>query len=416
MEIQFKLNIMSRSGLHMSFFGFFSGKNKSPHQLLGEGKLKPALEGFLQMHQTKPDEPIFMVQIAEIYVKLGKPEKALPYYIQVGNHFLNRGFVNKAVASFKKALNISPDNDEVIGKLGELNEEASRFMLNDSFFQRQSDSGSGDFEEDFDITQEEISIAEESLRLDLEQASSEVKNLTLSTLPDFGFDGVAEQIKQAAASSDHETDPGEIAPEQDEDSGATPDENNASVFKKRTVPEKTQTEPREGESFSTLDEALDAAFSFTVAPQEKNGEKPAMLNDPERWTLFKGMDRDTFIDIVKALESRCFEAGEYIIRQGDEGSEMYLIVEGEVEVYIHSDELSKKVAILKSGEFFGEGAILTKSKRNADLRALIDTEVLALSKKDFISLVKKHPQILSNMKLPFHTREKINKKILGEKS
>ena len=401
----------------MALFGFFSGKNKTPHQLLADGNLKGALKGFLELHEAKPGEPIFMVQIAEIYKKLGKPESALPFYIKVGNHFINRGFVNKAVASFKKALDISPENKDVLEKLGELNPEASRFMLNDSYFERTPEEPSNPFEEDFDITQEEISLAEESLRLELEQASSEIDNFSIKTLPDFGFEGLQEKLTKAAENKTAENSvPNEIlekTPDIVPETPPSPSEHMKSVFKNRTSESTEKKDPPRLESdFNSLDDALDAAFNMFASDSKKDTE-PTLLRDPESWTLFKGMDKETFMDIVKALKSNTFEPGEYIITQGTEGSEMFLIVEGQVEVKIQTNEFEKKVAVLKSGEFFGEGAILTKSKRNASIKAIERTEVLTLSKKEFVTLVKKHPQILSNMKLPVISRKKLNRSLLG---
>lgn len=475
----------------MALFGFFSGKQKTPHQLLADGKLKPALKGFLELHQAKPDEPIFMVQIAEIYKKLKEPDQALPYYIKVGNHFINKGFINKAVASFKKALNIHPDNEEVLEKLKELNEEASRFMLNDSFFARKNLDDSED-DELFDITQEEVSLAEESLKMELEQASSEIENFSLKTLPEFGLEGVKEQLSEAVriradkdraaqeaiekedVSPDEVTDAeslslahDEHAPEDsddepfettgedeellgdepfseaefdassdealEEESGQDPKSPTTStpgesplaptqeapqtVFKNReTVPKQptASTSDQVSSDFESVDDALDAVFSFGPVGPGPAGR--AIMNNPDKWALFQGMDTETFTDIVMALETRAFEPGDFIIRQGEEGSEMFLIVEGEVEVTIQTDQTHQKVAKLKSGDFFGEGAILTKSKRNASIQALETTEVLALSKKEFVKLVKKHPNILNNMKLPFISRKKMNKHLLGSEN
>jgi len=418
----------------MALFGFLSGKSKTPHQLLGEGNLKGALKGFLELHKKKPAQPIYMNQIAELYAKLGKPEKALSFYIKVGDHFVKRGFINKAVVSFKKALQITPNDEEVFKKLENLSDDASRYMLSDNLFQK-TDGGDETQDDSFDVTHEEISIAEESLKMELEEASSEFLSLNIKDVPGYKEDGEQEVIALAEVKT--ETLPDEVSlsesPDEITDEEATEkvediepepvidqpelgenEDDSKAVFKNRDLPpsDDESSENSQNGVFTTVEDALEAAFSFTPIEQ-KIPAHPGMLHDPNLWPIFKGIDRDTFMDIIMALESRSYNPGDYIIKQGEDGAEMFLIVDGEVEVRIQAKELEKKVAILKSGEFFGEGAILTKSKRNANIKALKKTEVLTLSKKEFIILIKKHPQILNNMKLPFLSRKKVNKQILG---
>ncbi|PIE03859.1 MAG: hypothetical protein CSA81_00300 [Acidobacteria bacterium] len=386
----------------MGFFNFFSGNNKTPHQLLADGKLKPALKGFLDLHKEKPNEPIYMVQIAQIYKKLGHDKEALTYYIKVGDHFVNRGFINKAVASYKKALNINPDDSAVLSKLEDLNNEASRYMFNDSFF-KHPDPAEDESLDGFDITEEEITIAEESLKLELEQASSEFHQLTLKNLPSSDEEST-NQLSSAPLDAIVESKPAQKASVEEETSQA--------VFKNRG-PNQSEEESLSHSSegiFHTVEDALDAVFSIT--PKQNIEKVQSRMHDPNFWPIFSGISKTAFLDIIKALESRNYEEGDYIIHQGEDGSEMFLIIDGKVEVRIHAKGFEKKVAILKSGDFFGEGAVLTKSKRNADIRATEKTEVLALKRTEFIKLVKRHPQILVNMKLPYLTRKKINKKLL----
>ena len=77
-----------------------------------------------------------------------------------------------------------------------------------------------------------------------------------------------------------------------------------------------------------------------------------------------------------------FKAGEEILHEGVYGQNLYIIEEGEVEVF-DTDEDNKKLplAIVKKGEFLGEMAIFTKSTVSADAIALSDVSAICLTKE-----------------------------------
>jgi NADH dehydrogenase len=78
-----------------------------------------------------------------------------------------------------------------------------------------------------------------------------------------------------------------------------------------------------------------------------------------------------------------FEGGEVIFNEGDSGDYLYIITEGEVEVFNKEGH----IANLKKGEFFGEMALLTQKRRSATVKAIAPTNVLALRKQDFGTLI-----------------------------
>ncbi|MBP9840947.1 MAG: FAD-dependent oxidoreductase [Simkaniaceae bacterium] len=92
-----------------------------------------------------------------------------------------------------------------------------------------------------------------------------------------------------------------------------------------------------------------------------------------------------------------FESGEIIFNEGDSGDYLYIITEGEVEVFNRTGHL----AILKKGEFFGEMALLTQKRRSATVKALAPTNVLALRKQDFGTLIAN----FSELRQSFETTE-----------
>ena len=96
---------------------------------------------------------------------------------------------------------------------------------------------------------------------------------------------------------------------------------------------------------------------------------------------------------IQALFMRVQEvevkAGDTIIKEGDEGDYYYMIQKGRCKVTRSSragTELT--LATLSAGDAFGEEALLSETKRNADVIMLTDGILMRLSKRDFNELLK----------------------------
>ncbi len=93
--------------------------------------------------------------------------------------------------------------------------------------------------------------------------------------------------------------------------------------------------------------------------------------------------------VIQALCPKMVSAGETIIRKGEIGHEMYLLVRGEVEVLNDDDQV---VTVLKDGDFFGEVALLMSTPRNASVRTRTSCDLFVLEKADFNRILRDHPQ------------------------
>ena len=80
--------------------------------------------------------------------------------------------------------------------------------------------------------------------------------------------------------------------------------------------------------------------------------------------------------------------GDTIIRQGDAGSAMYVIQEGEVEVIRSCQGYTVQLAVLGEGDIFGELSLFGDAKRSATVRALGDARVVTVDKNIFMRRVQ----------------------------
>jgi NADH dehydrogenase len=76
-----------------------------------------------------------------------------------------------------------------------------------------------------------------------------------------------------------------------------------------------------------------------------------------------------------------FEAGQFVFHKGEPGDKFYVIEKGRAGVYL--DEQAPPVALLRPGEYFGEGALLRSAPRSASVKAEDNLDVLLVGKNSF---------------------------------
>lgn len=118
-----------------------------------------------------------------------------------------------------------------------------------------------------------------------------------------------------------------------------------------------------------------------------------------RMPLFTNADRPTAAALASALKPVCFSAGETVMVHGEIGQEMYFILHGFCEVIAGpAGEPGRPVATLRSGDFFGEVALmLSDVSRTATIRTLTYCDFFRLDKWDFIGICEANPSFRVNM-------------------
>jgi CRP-like cAMP-binding protein len=88
-----------------------------------------------------------------------------------------------------------------------------------------------------------------------------------------------------------------------------------------------------------------------------------------------------------------FSAGDRIFSQGDLGTEMFIIQEGEVHIIKHIAGESHVLSRLERGDFFGEMALLEAMPRSADAVAMSEVRVVAINGSRFDEMLRKNPEV-----------------------
>jgi CRP-like cAMP-binding protein len=110
--------------------------------------------------------------------------------------------------------------------------------------------------------------------------------------------------------------------------------------------------------------------------------------------LFKPLEEEVRHQLAARARRGRFPAGEVIFHMGSEGQSMMAVLTGSVRISIPSPQGKQIVlADLPAGEIFGEIALLDGRGRSADATALTNCDLVVLSRRDVLPILKQHPDV-----------------------
>ena len=115
--------------------------------------------------------------------------------------------------------------------------------------------------------------------------------------------------------------------------------------------------------------------------------------------LFDSLCDEEVSSFLRSGTVLSLQAGDRIIRQGDVGDEMYIILSGVAEAVSRNEEQEHSLAIMSKGQIFGEVAFVSKTVRSADVNALTEMQVLIISKGFLSRAMRKQPEISAKVLL-----------------
>jgi small-conductance mechanosensitive channel/CRP-like cAMP-binding protein len=123
--------------------------------------------------------------------------------------------------------------------------------------------------------------------------------------------------------------------------------------------------------------------------------------------IFGSLSDDALSNIVENSKRIEFEKETNIVIEDSDGSTMYIIIQGVVDVFKVINDEEIMVGRLKSGDFFGEMSLLTGEKRSATVRANSEVEVLEVTKFAMEQAFKKFPELYDDLSLIVSERLKL---------
>jgi voltage-gated potassium channel len=108
-----------------------------------------------------------------------------------------------------------------------------------------------------------------------------------------------------------------------------------------------------------------------------------------RVPLFRGIDAQIIGELMVMLRARAVSAGTIISAAGARADAMYFVISGEVEASLQHGKIR-----FRSGDFFGELALLEETMRAATVVAVEPSRILTLAVDDFNHLLARHPGLM----------------------
>jgi HEAT repeat protein len=124
--------------------------------------------------------------------------------------------------------------------------------------------------------------------------------------------------------------------------------------------------------------------------------------------IFEELSVSELAAVASVTEEVVYPEGETVIREGEPGDTMYLIIKGEVKV-IKGQEGGQEIELdrIRAGDYFGEMALFEDVSRSATIRTAEESRFLVLRKQEFTEIVREYPQIALHICKVFSQRIRV---------
>ncbi|MCH7869661.1 MAG: cyclic nucleotide-binding domain-containing protein [Myxococcales bacterium] len=136
---------------------------------------------------------------------------------------------------------------------------------------------------------------------------------------------------------------------------------------------------------------LDVDTSCLAKPGRHSNDEQALR--AKLFTTFSGEEIDQLMAQSEIVE---IPAGVECFHQGDRADRMYVILEGSMSAVVEDSESEHGevgMGVLEAGDFFGEIGLVTRQPRNASIRALAPTRLLAIDQSAVRNLLRAHREV-----------------------
>jgi len=145
-----------------------------------------------------------------------------------------------------------------------------------------------------------------------------------------------------------------------------------------------------------------SSHAWGAAGDQADDEKWAVVGnqlDRGSMPIFKGLSQTETQQVLDAGTTLQFRPGETIIKEGYEGREMYVVLEGEVRAVGRQNGREVTLSSFSGGQVFGEIGFLMARRRTADVMGVAPGKLLELSQEFFHKLIERSPKIASKVLL-----------------
>lgn len=155
--------------------------------------------------------------------------------------------------------------------------------------------------------------------------------------------------------------------------------------------------------------AIASGFALAIAPRIQRLKLAGIL-----CRLFGEIDPNTLHSVQEKITWRRLADGEALVRQGDIGNSMYIVVNGRLQMVLEADEGGQENVIgeIGAGETVGEFALLTDDVRSATIYATRDTDIVEITRPVFEGFTREHPRAMAEIARMIVMRQKRSLRVI----
>ena len=133
--------------------------------------------------------------------------------------------------------------------------------------------------------------------------------------------------------------------------------------------------------------------------------------------MFVGLGDDDIRALASSVVERKFNAGETIMNQGDQGTSMFIVADGDVNIFLPG-EASRRISLkdIAAGEYFGELALFDDKPRSASAIATTNAVLLELSRETLERYLTTRPRAAMTLLRTLSTRLRETNEMLSQRA
>ncbi len=131
---------------------------------------------------------------------------------------------------------------------------------------------------------------------------------------------------------------------------------------------------------------------------------PRLTSFLESHPLFQGLSYEVLQEMAREVQCLPYARHQVIFHQGDPPDGMYIVMDGQVGIWVRRHKQEHRIALLGSGDVFGEIALIRQDVRTGTARAVQDAWVIRLPLKTVRRWMEAYPALRDNIMQLFESR------------
>ena len=403
----------------MALFG--KGKSTDPLVLMKGGDYKGAIKLLQEKLKKNPSDVSTVLRLAEAFKGAGDKDSAARLYVKEGESNIENGQKAQGIVLLKKAAKLNPSDSDLVAKISSLESVPAP-------------SAQSSFSFDMDVAEETPKEEEKPAETPVEAETEEEPPPAQEDKAGEGEEGAPSEV-QADYEADieieqeievppgrQETHPAEVhepagdalttfengQPEGDQGTSPATEPEASIVPEVEVIPEVDATpeisvdEPQDESETAAGEPEPEVTVEPEVAAEDSGASPPSRLfkaEDPVALMqeLFPGLSHSDAVSIGASLKKIDLDPGQVLIKEGEEGQSLYLVMDGCLEASSSFEDKNLRLGLLKRCDVIGEVAFLKEVRRTATVVALEPSVVLELSRDATAEHLKEEPDLLNRL-------------------